>query len=133
VVDLVVIVGLSVPGMYAFGLDGYAAAFAAAVLVQIGIRGWYMRRLFHGFAVLRQLARSVAPVVPPAAVVLLGRALIPGDRTPSRAIAEVAVFGLGTAVSTFLLERSLVVEALDYVRGRSTRAAAPSVATQAPA
>jgi O-antigen/teichoic acid export membrane protein len=133
VVELVVFIGVSVPGMYAFGLDGYAAGFAAATLVQVAIRGWYMRRLFHGFAVLRQLTRSIAPVIPPAAAVLLGRAVIPGDRTPSRALAELAVFALGTVVSTFLLERPLVVEALDYVRGRTRRSAARPVATQSPA
>jgi polysaccharide transporter, PST family len=133
VMELAVFLAVSVPAIYAFGLDGYAAAFAATTLVQVAVRGWFMQRLFHGFAVLRQLGRAVAPVVPPAALVLAARVLIAGDRTASRMVAELCMFAAGAVVSTFLLERSLVMETWDYLRGRRHQASAASRVKEAPA
>ena len=37
---------------------------------QLVLRGYYLRRLFRGFRILRQLARAVAPTIPAAALVL---------------------------------------------------------------
>jgi O-antigen/teichoic acid export membrane protein len=39
ILDIVVFLGVAVPGMFAFGLAGYAAGFAATTFVQILLRG----------------------------------------------------------------------------------------------
>jgi O-antigen/teichoic acid export membrane protein len=131
ILELAVFLLVAVPAMFTFGLAGYAAGFVAATTVQVAIRGLYMQRLFHGFAVLRQLARGVAPTVLPAAVILLTRVLAPGERTVARALAELVVFVLGAIVSTLLLERPLVTELAGYLRGRGPQPATATVATEA--
>ena len=117
-INIVVFLVVSVPAMLSFGVAGYAAGFAAANVVQIAIRGYYMRQLFAGFSVLRQLGRAVAPSVPPAALVLLLRLLERGNRTLPLAIGELAVYGAVVIALTLLVERPLVSELFGYLRGR---------------
>lgn len=117
-VNIGVFAVVSVPAMLAWGTTGYAVGFAVANVVQIGIRGYYMRRLFGDFSALGQLTRAILPTVPPALVIGLVRLAAPGGRTLSRAIAEAVVFSLAVVACTWLLERSLVSELLGYLRGR---------------
>jgi hypothetical protein len=78
-----------IPALLTFGLMGWGWAFVVTVLGHLALRGFYMRRLFAGFKLTRQLARGLAPIVPPVAVVLLVRlATGGGERTPAQAIAE---------------------------------------------
>jgi O-antigen/teichoic acid export membrane protein len=116
VVDLGVFFVVSVPAMFAFGLAGYAAGFAAGTVAQIGVRAYYMRRVLRSFSAFWQFARSIAPVIPPALVILLVREIAPERRTLARALAELALFGAATIVSTFVLERNLVRELFGYLR-----------------
>jgi O-antigen/teichoic acid export membrane protein len=121
VANLVVFFAVSIPAMNAFGVAGYAAGLAAATVVQVILRGWYMRRLFRGFKVLRQMLRAVAPTVPAAGAVLAIRVLGAGDRSAPRAIAELALYGMIAVAATWLLERALVIELFAYMRGRRPR------------
>ena len=109
---------VSIPAMHAFGVAGYAAGFAAATVVQVAVRGWYMRRLFRGFRVLRQMLRAIAPTVPAAAVVVLVRVLASGERSAPRAMAELLLYAAVVAAATWLFERALVSELFAYMRGR---------------
>jgi O-antigen/teichoic acid export membrane protein len=118
VLNLVVFALVSVPAMYAWGVTGYAAGFAASNAVQLVIRSYYMGRMFEGFSVLRQMLRAVAPTAPPAALVLALHVLAPDGRTLSRAIAEVGAYSLGVILLTWVFERSLVTELIGYLRGR---------------
>jgi O-antigen/teichoic acid export membrane protein len=118
-INIVVFLAVSVPAMLAWGVTGYAVGFATANAVQIAIRGYYMRRLFGGFSALRQLVRGVLPTAPPAALILLLHVLVPGDRTLSRALAEVATYSLGVVFFTWLFERSLVAELFGYLRRKA--------------
>jgi O-antigen/teichoic acid export membrane protein len=124
-VNVAVFLIVSVPAMIAFGITGYAVGFAAANLVQIVLRGYYMRRLFSGFNVLRQLGRAIAPTIPPSVLILLERALVDGHRTPARAVTELVVYALVTIAMTMLLERRLVSEMVGYLSGRRTGVPAP--------
>lgn len=121
-IDLGVFFVVAIPGMLIFDLAGYAAGFAASVVVQLGIRGWYMHRMFPGFNVLRQLVRGLLPVVPPAVLILLERALAPDGRSSARALAEAAVYSALVVATTYAFERRLIAEAVGYVRGRSPAA-----------
>jgi O-antigen/teichoic acid export membrane protein len=124
--DLGVFFAVAIPAMLLFGIWGYAAGFAATTLVQFGIRGWYMRRLFPGFNVLRQLLRGVLPVVPPAGLILLERALAPAGRSPARAVAELIAYAAVAVAATYVFERRLIAEAVGYLR-RPQRSPAPAV------
>lgn len=124
VVNVVVFLGVAIPGMFAFGVAGYAIGFAAATLVQVLLRGYYMRQLFGGFNVFTQLARGIAPTVPPAALILLLHAALDVNRTPGLAMAEFAAYTLGVLVLTLLFERRLVAEMLGYLRRQRGKAVA---------
>jgi O-antigen/teichoic acid export membrane protein len=116
VLDLAVFLSVAVPATLAWGLTGYAIAFATTNVVQLGVRGWFMRRLFPGFKVLRQLVRGFLPVVPPALLILLVRLVAPGGRSLGRALAELALYGACAVATTYVLERRLIAELLGYLR-----------------
>jgi O-antigen/teichoic acid export membrane protein len=128
VFNLVTYLGVAIPGILLFGLAGYAAAFTVSTIVQIGIRGYYMSRFFRGFNVLRQMARGLAPAVPPALIVLGIRALAPGPRTLGQVIVELVAFVVSAVGFTYVLERRLIVEMAGYLRGRGR----PSLTDVAP-
>jgi O-antigen/teichoic acid export membrane protein len=123
--DVVVFAAVSVPAILAFGLPGYAAGVAVATLVQIAARGWFMRRLFAGFNVGRQLVRALLPALPAPLLVLLVRQ-IGGDRTLLRALAELALYALVTVACTLLMERRLIRELVGYLLRRPPRVDVPA-------
>jgi O-antigen/teichoic acid export membrane protein len=116
VVEVAVFLVISLPAILAFGLTGYAIGFAAMTISQVILRGYYMRRLFGSFSPARQLARSVIPVIPPVALVLLIRHGVGTDRSPALAVAELALYCAAAIVSVVLIERSLVRESLGYLK-----------------
>lgn len=118
IANLVVFFAVSIPAMDAFGVAGYAAGFAAATIVQVALRGWYMRKLFRGFRVLRQMLRAIAPTLPAAALVVVVRVLASGERSAPRAIAELALYAVVVGAATWVFERALVSELFAYTRGR---------------
>jgi PST family polysaccharide transporter/lipopolysaccharide exporter len=126
--EVAVFVVVLLPATLAFGLTGYAIGFAATTLVQIAARTYFMRTLFSNFNIVRHMLRAVVPAVPPVLLVLAVRAVVPGDRTLSRAIAEFALYVLATVASTFFFERRLIAEMVGYLRGRRTAPKAPAEA-----
>jgi hypothetical protein len=83
------------------------------------VRGFYMRRLFGDFSVLRQLTRSIAPILPSAALILAARVLGPDDRTFALAMAELVAYGVAVVLFTWLFERRLLTELAGYLRRRA--------------
>lgn len=121
--DLGVFFVVSIPAMLAFGVAGYAAGFVAATAVQIVIRAYYMQSLLGGFNIITQLVRSIAPVVPPAALVLVARAALPGSRSLAWVVSEVVVYALLTIALTYVFERNLLHELFGYLRRPAPRPA----------
>jgi PST family polysaccharide transporter len=109
---------ITVPLMFALGLPGYAIGMAAALVIQIGQRYYFLSRLFEGFNVIGHLVRAMAPTVPAAAIVLGLRLVTGGGRSPLRAAAELALYLVATALFTWIFEREFIREILGYVRGR---------------
>jgi O-antigen/teichoic acid export membrane protein len=107
-----------IPAILIFGLTGYVVASGIAMAVELTARAFFLRRLFPGFRVTRQLARAVLPSVPAAAAVLGVRLIAGSEDTLSAALALVALYVAVTAAGTWLFERSLVVEIGGYLRGR---------------
>ena len=122
VVSVVVFFAVTVPLMLTVGVIGYGIGMAAATLVQLSLRGYFLRRLFPGFNLVAHAARSLAPVLPAVAVVLLVRlAENGGPRSAGLAVAEVALYVLAVAAGMLLFERRLLKEALGYLRGAARR------------
>lgn len=117
VVMLVCTLGVSVPLLAWEGLSGFAWGMGIATAVSLVVRVAFLARIFPAFRVLGHAARAIAPTVPAAAAVLALR-LADGDRTPARALAELAVFVAVAAVATLVAERRLLRELVGYLRGR---------------
>lgn len=122
--QVVTFIAVGVPLLFTEGLRGFAIGIGAVLVADLGVRAYYLTRLFSGFAMLRHAVRGVLPVVPAVATVLALRALMPGERTLAIALAELALFGFVTVAVTWAAERELVREMAGYLR-RGTRPAQP--------
>ena len=128
VLCMVAFLAAAIPLLVEDGLDGLAIGMTIMAAVSLGVRLWYLGQLFPGLAILRHIARALAPTVPAVAVVLLLR-LVDGDhRTAAAAVAELVAYLVVTAAATFVLERALLREVLGYLRpGRTGGEARPLV------
>jgi O-antigen/teichoic acid export membrane protein len=113
-----------IPLLLTLGLRGFALGIVIQALVALAFRIYYLRQLFPGFDFLRHAARSFLPTVPAAAVVLLARLLETGPRTALEAVCELVAYALVAAVFTWLLESSLLREAIGQLRPARTVVAA---------
>ena len=118
ILNLVVMLGLTIPLMFAFGVTGYAIGMAGSVLVQVLQRGYYLRQLFTGFRITGQMARAILPSVPAAGVVLLARLAL-GDHAHALGwvIALLALYVVATLAATWVFERDMISEMAGYLRG----------------
>ena len=116
--DVAVFMAVLVPATITLGVTGYMIGFGAAMAVQIAARTYFMRTLFEEFSLARHSWRAIAPVLPPTALILGVRLVAGGDRTPGRAIAELALYIVATAGLTYVFERRLITELVGYLRGR---------------
>ena len=127
VVYAAVFLGVGIPLLLSNGLEGYAAGAAAATGAALLVRLGFLTRLFPGFRMVAHATRAIAPTVPAVAVVLLMRAVGPdAEETVAFACAQAAAFLVVVVVATYVLERSLLREAVGYLRRRA--GPAPSAA-----
>ncbi|MGH2953243.1 MAG: oligosaccharide flippase family protein [Solirubrobacterales bacterium] len=126
-VAVVIFALVTAPLMLWIGLDGYIIGMSVAVAVDIGLRGYFLSRLFRGFHVGRHLVRAVAPSVPATVLILGVRAAVDAERTLGLALAELGLYALATVAATWIFERQLLTEVLGYLR----RAVRPSPAGSA--
>jgi O-antigen/teichoic acid export membrane protein len=107
------------------GLTGFGIGMCFVMLTALIGRGYYLTKLFHGFGMLRWVARGVAPTLPAVAAVLAVRLLESGDRSAGAAAAELLLYLVVTAAATLYFERALLREVIGYLRpGRATAQAA---------
>ena len=131
IVAVVVFFAVTVPLMLTVGVIGYGIGMAAAMLVQLVLRGYYLARLFPGFNLVLHALRSVSTIVPAVAGVLLIRLVEGGGgRTAGTAFLEIVVYVLIVAATTFAFERRLIKEVVGYLKGRVSREA-PAPVSQA--
>jgi PST family polysaccharide transporter len=123
----------AVPLMYTHGLLGLGWAFAAGAVVALVVRSVIMARFFAGAAFLPQLLRGFLPAVVGATPVLLLRATLGTETSLGAGVLLVILFVVLTGVTTYLLERPLLNEALGYMlpRLRGRRAGLPDDAAVA--
>jgi len=106
---------ITAPLMFAYGLNGYAIGMAAGLVVDLGIRSYYLGRLFAGFSLIRHVIRAVLPSLPAVAAVLAVRQF-DVERTAGIALAELALYLGVTIAATLVFERTLMRELVGYVR-----------------
>lgn len=104
------------PLMLWLGLTGFAIGMAVAVLVDLGLRTYYLRQLFARFNLVAHAARAIVPSGCGAFSVGVARLLDGSPRTLGMAIVELVLFAVVTTVATLVIERSLLREILAYAR-----------------
>lgn len=114
-----------IPLMLADGLRGYSMGILIAAVLTLCVRGYYLRKMFAGFALLPHVVRALTPTVPAVSAVLALRSLEPAARTPAVALAELALYLGVTVGATWLAERALLREAWGYLH-KPTAATSPS-------
>ena len=124
VAAMVAFLSAGIPLLLLFDLEGFAIGVGVQGLVHLAFRAYFLQRLFDGFDFLRHAGRAFLPTLPAAGVVLLARAVDPGDRTVALAVAEFAAYGLVTVAATWYFESKLLREAFGYLRGRRPAGAA---------
>ncbi len=114
---------VTAPAMILYGLDGYVIGMVATLLVQLALRGYFLRKLFVGFRILPHLVRAMAPCVPAVAAVLAVRALSGGgERSLGQAVGELVLYIAVTVIATLAFERRLLSEIVGYLRPKPSLA-----------
>ena len=128
--DFVSFLAVTTPLLIFFGLPGFAQGVLVAEGVRLVARSFYLKRLFPQLAVLRHVARALAPIVPAVGLVLLARLVESGDRSIELAALEFLAFVTATIVATVLCELPLLREIRGYL-GRATLPATSAELTPA--
>lgn len=115
VATAVVMIAVGVPLLLLSGLPGFAVGIAAGTGANLLVRGFYLRRLFPALRIGRHVIRASAPSLMAAVAVLVERLLGPSGAAPHTAL-ELATFILMAAAGTWVTERSLLREAISYLR-----------------
>lgn len=113
---------IAIPLLVIDGLEGLAIGMAISAAIALAARAYFVTRLFPRFRAMSHAARAIAPTVPAAAAVLLIQLLDPGVEQLGVVLAELGIYLAVTALATFAFERTLLREALGYVRGEGRTA-----------
>lgn len=114
-----------IPLMLVDGLRGYGIGMLIVGALSVTLRGYFLRRLFVGFALLPHMVRALVPAVPAVGAVLLVRLIEPVDRSPAVALAELGLYLGVTVTATWLAEKELIREVIGYVRRKTPVPTAP--------
>ena len=120
--------GLAVPGLFLWGVEGFVAGRIATSAAMLVVRRRFVRRLFGGVELAAIALRGLVPVALAAGATLALRAILDLGTVP-----ELALFAAATAALTWLLERVLLRELFAYLRGRDPVAAIADPVSVAPA
>jgi PST family polysaccharide transporter len=118
VASMVAFLVFGLPLLFAYGLTGLAIGVAAQTAVNLIFRAYYLRQLFDGFTYLRHASRAVIPTIPAVLAVFALRVAESGHRTFAEAVGELSVYVAITIAATWWSEKSLLREALGYVKSR---------------
>lgn len=106
----------TLPLIIADGIEGLAWGMSIMTAASLGMRFFYVTRLFRGFPVWRHALRGLGPTVPAALAVLGVRAAGGLGASGVGALLELAVFGVVFLAATLVFERALIREAAGYLR-----------------
>ena len=117
VVTAVVFVAVALPLLLEEGLDGLALGMGVTTAVALGMRAFFIRRLFPEAPLARLAVRGAIPAALGAAAVLAAGA---------PAVPELVLYVAIVGVATWLLQGSLLREALGYLARRSSAQSEPA-------
>lgn len=123
---LVVVISAGVPLLISYGLPGFAVAMGVGSLATMVVRLAYLLRIFPALGIATHVSRAILPTVLAGSVILAERAATGGAATPARAVAEVVAYSALIVIASFAAERSLLREAVGYLR-RSSAQPRPTV------
>jgi O-antigen/teichoic acid export membrane protein len=116
VVSMIAALGVGIPLLLEIGLDGFGIAMVSSTLANLAVRIRWLTRLFPARAIARHVVRSFLPTVPAAAVILASRQVLGSDDSAMTLVLEVAVYAAVVGLITWLAERTLLREAVSYLR-----------------
>jgi O-antigen/teichoic acid export membrane protein len=130
-VMVVTFAGLAIPGLIAWGPEGFVWGRIAGALAMLAVRRHFVRRLLPDVELVTLGLRGLVPVAAAAAVTLGARlALWGGERGAVQAVAELVLFVAACGLVTWLVERPLLREVAR--EARSPRLTADVAAAPAP-
>lgn len=118
---LLAVLGAGVPLLLTYGLPGFALGIGAGTVAGLGVRIAYLVKLFPTLRMVAHVARAIAPTFPAAAGILIGRAVLGGGNSVHRTLTEIVAYGATVVIATWFAERSLLQEAVGYLRKAATR------------
>ena len=113
--QVVAFCAVALPLLVLEGLDGFGIGMAAATAISLGMRTYYLSRIFPGFAMITHSMRAIAPTIPAVLATLAVRTAESGPRTAGDAAMELAVYLGVTIAATIVFERTLIREVLGYL------------------
>jgi O-antigen/teichoic acid export membrane protein len=121
VVGCAATIGAAVALMYSDGIVGLGWAFAIGEAVNLVTRGLVIARMFRRPIILTQLLRGFAPTLVAAAPVLALQGLTGPGHSLLAAVGVLVLYVTVTALTTIVFERTLLREALSYLRHPADR------------
>jgi O-antigen/teichoic acid export membrane protein len=118
VASMVAFLVVGLPLLFVYGLTGLAIGVAVQTGVNLIFRAYYLGKLFDGFTYLRHASRAVIPTIPAVLAVFALRIAESGQRSFAEAVGELSVYIAITIAATWWSEKSLLREALGYVKSR---------------
>jgi O-antigen/teichoic acid export membrane protein len=109
---------VALPLLLSEGLRGLGIGMAVTTAVGLVLRVVFIRRLFPGLPLAREVARAAVPCAAGAAAVLAGGR--------DGAVLELLTFAVVVAIATVVLQGSLLREAAGYLTRRSSAQAEPA-------
>jgi O-antigen/teichoic acid export membrane protein len=117
VIGLVAVLAIAVPLLAFEGLTAFGVGLGIATLIGVGVRIWFLRRIFPAFAMVGHIVRGIGPTIPAVLAVLALRVAETGSRTPGLVVVEAAVFAAVALVATWAFDHRLLRESVGYLRG----------------
>jgi O-antigen/teichoic acid export membrane protein len=116
IVGLVTFLAVPLPLLFSRGATAFAWGLFAVNIVAGSMRWAYMRQLLPDARIAGFVGKALVPPLIASAVIVAFRAILHGGTSLTRMIIEVLAFVAVYAAATALSERSLLREAVGYVR-----------------
>ena len=123
VAALVTVLAVGIPLLLSDGLPGYAIGAGAGTLAGMAVRVAYLLKIFPALKFATHVARAIVPTVPAVALVLIARGVDLLPSGPGAAVAEGLAYVAVVALVTLIVERSLLREAVGYLKRPAAEAA----------
>jgi O-antigen/teichoic acid export membrane protein len=124
VLSTIAVISVGVPLLLSHGIAGFGWAMISGTLTGLVVRHIWLVRLFPPQKIAFHVLRSFVPTLPAAAGVLASRAAFGANDSVKVMLAEIAAYSVLVLVVTWLTERKLLREALDYLRQRARKSEA---------